>query len=151
MNGSATVLRSNRPENRSDKPTWRNKPLLQSMPSQEENMLPNFETIRPIRRSEIPLTRGRGNNKGLRGLQIVREFAMLLTIAKERGINPYEIAAEIDMTGEEVKQEMTRRKSFNQSFRTLLRAIVKQHEMENVLDVIEYNRGKQYFIVGRAS
>lgn len=109
----------------------------------------NFRTIRPIERTELPLGRGRGRNSKLLNLKVVQEFNALLNQIITTGLNPYEIVAEIDISGEEVLAEAAKRKSFPQTFKKLLRDAVKLHGLRGKVDVVEADKGKRFFVVGR--
>ena len=110
----------------------------------------NFKTIRPILKSEIPLSRGRGKAT-MHELQVVKEFNALLDQVNNNGLNPCEIAGEILVSGPEVDAERKKRKSFAQSFRKLLRHSVKEHGLHKQIDVIEFDKGARFFVVGRSA
>ncbi len=109
-----------------------------------------FQNIRPIQRSEIPLGRGRSKGAGMAQLQVVREFNALLDQINKDGLNPCEIAGEIDVKGPEIEAEKKKRKSFSQSFRKLLRQSVKEHGLSKQIDVMEFDHGARFFVVGRS-
>lgn len=109
-----------------------------------------FKTIRPIQKSEIPLSRGRGKAT-MHELQVVKDFNELLNQVAVRGLNPCEIAGEILLNGPEVEAERKKRKSFAQSFRKLLRQSVKDHGLYKQIDVIEFDKGARFFVVGRSA
>lgn len=109
----------------------------------------NFTTIRPVSRLDLPLGRGRGRNAKLKSLKVVQEFNALLNQIVEVGFNPYEIVGEIDITGDEILAEAKKRKSFTQTFKKLLRESVKEHGLRGKIDVVEFNHGERFFVVGR--
>lgn len=111
----------------------------------------NFRTIRPITRADMPVTKGRGQKATMLQLQVVRDFAELLDQVNSKGLNPCEIAGELDVNTEDVLAEREKRKSFVQSFRKLLRSLVKQHGLSKQVDVIEFDKGARFFVVGRAA
>ena len=110
----------------------------------------NFRTIRPIAKLDIPVSHGRGKAT-LHDLAVVREFNELLDHVNQNGLNPCEIAGEIDVTSPEIEAERTKRKSFAQTFRKLLRASVKEHGLSKQIDVVEFDKGARFFVVGRAA
>lgn len=109
----------------------------------------DFKMIRPISRNEIPLGRGKGRGYGLRSMIVIREFEVLLDHIVRSGLNPYEVVGEIDTTIPEIRIEKDRRKSFTQSFRVLLRDLVRERGLSDKIDVMEFNKGEKFFIVGK--
>jgi hypothetical protein len=109
----------------------------------------NLKTIRPINKNAIPLGRGRGRSVNLQNLQVVRDFNLLLDRICSEGISPYEVAGEICTDDPDIQAEMKRRKSFNQSFRSVLKECVKKHGLKDKIDVLEFDHGKKFYILGR--
>jgi hypothetical protein len=110
----------------------------------------NFRTIRPIQKSDIPVSHGRGKAT-MQDLAVVREFNEMLDQVNEDGLNPCEIAGELDLNGEDVLAARGKRKSFVQTLRKLLRASIKEHGLKPQIDVVEFDKGARFFVVGRAA
>lgn len=109
-----------------------------------------FRTIRPIERTSLPV--GRSHNRAtIRNLEVVREFNSLLDEVCKKGLNPCEIVGELDVSGPDVEAERQKRKSFAQTFRKLLRASVKEHGLAKQIEVVEFDKGARFFVVGRAA
>lgn len=111
----------------------------------------HLKTIRPVEKSAIPVSRGKGRGAAIQQLQVVKEFNELLDHINASGLNPCEIAGEIDVSGPDVTAERQKRKSFPQTFRKILRQSVKMHNLQRQVDVIEYDKGARYFVVGRSA
>jgi len=111
--------------------------------------LMHIRTIRPILRSEVPTARRREKDSGLRGLEVVKDFNILLGNIRDKIVSPFEVIGEIDTTGSDCKAEKARRKTFAGSFRSLLKACVKEHGLSNQVDVVEREHGMKFFVVGR--
>ena len=62
----------------------------------------NFRTIRPILRSEIPVSTRKHRVSLMRELQVVKDFGQMLDQTNASGLNPCEIVGEIDITGTDV-------------------------------------------------
>lgn len=111
-----------------------------------------LSTIKAILKDEIPISRGRHRGSSMRELKVVKEFEELLDqVSKQHGSGPYEIYGELNMKGPEIEAERTKRKSFPQSFRKLLRQSVKARGLGKEIEVVEYNRGERFFVVGKAA
>ena len=108
-----------------------------------------YTTLRPIPRNLIPLGRGRGHGKNLTDLVVYKEFNERLEEICRFGISPYEVADEIDTQNPEIVMEKSKRKSFVQSFRNLLKDSIKKHGLNGKVDIREYNNGERFFLVGR--
>ena len=123
----------------------------QALEGREINVLDGmkFHTIRPISRNDLPLGRGRNRYAGLRHLSVFREINNLLDRVNSEGLNPCEVVGEIDVTTPEITIEATRRKSFVQSFKTLVTECVKKHGFAGKIDVMQFDNGKRFFLVGR--
>lgn len=124
---------------------------LQAVASRPANVLSNmqFRTIRPIAKSDIPISHGRRRGSTMKDLPVFKDFQAMLQTINDKNLNPCEIGGELLMTGPEIETERTKRKSFPQSFRKLLRAEVKSHGLHKQIDVMEFNKGERFFIVGR--
>ena len=107
----------------------------------------NFRTIKPIERTEIPI--GRGRDRGLSNLTVVKEFNALLDLVVKEGINPYEVAGEIDMNTVEIKMQKSLRKSFTQTFRGILRTAIEEKGLKGKINIMEFNHGEKFFIIGQ--
>jgi hypothetical protein len=107
-------------------------------------------TIRPMDKSDIPVSRGR-NRASMRDLEVVKEFNALLDHINKQNLNPSEIAGEIMLDTPEIAAERGKRKSFAQSFRKLLRTSIKEHGLLGYVDVMEFNHGERLFVVGRSA
>jgi hypothetical protein len=120
--------------------------------TQPINIIRNLglKTIIAIDKDEIPVTRSKGKST-MYELQVVRDFNEMLDHINKNGLNPCEIAAELNVAGADIEVERKRRKSFSQSFRKLLRKSVKEHSLDNQLEVREFDNGSRYFIVGRSA
>lgn len=132
----------------------RTQPITQPQ-AQAQNVVNNLvktlklQTIRPISRAELPVSRGHGKAT-LHILPCVLELTRLLDGVVQNGLNPHEIVAEIEVSGPEVDEERGKRKSFDQSLRKLLRKKVKDSGLDKQVEIMEFNRGERYFVVGRA-
>lgn len=105
-------------------------------------------TIKPISREDLPLGRGR-YGFSLKNLTVIKEFNTLLDHIKNEDVSPFEVLGEIDTNSAEIQREKKARKSFAQSFRTLLKDCVKQHGLQDKIDVMEQGKGFRFFIIGR--
>jgi hypothetical protein len=111
----------------------------------------NIKTIRPIQKSELPMSRYRGRVSTMRNLEVVKDFDALLDHINKNNINPSEVAGEIVLDSPEIERERAGRKCFNQSFRKFLRQQVKEHGLADYIDVKTFDHDKRIFVVGKAA
>lgn len=107
-----------------------------------------FEMIKPLKREDIPSKRGRPTSS-LYDLKVFKEFGTLLGHIKTSGISPFEVVGEIDTNEPTIQAEKTKRKSFTQAFRTILKDCLEEYELTDVIEIREYNHGEKFFIVGK--
>lgn len=112
-------------------------------------ILTGIRTIRPVSKNDIPLGSGRRSGMGLSSLQVIKDFNVALDRICKEGINPYEIAQEIDMASAEIVNQKKKRKTFTQSFRVALKSAVKKHGLQGKLDITESNHGERFYVIGR--
>ena len=111
----------------------------------------NIRTIRPVEKSELPVSRYRGRISTMHNLQVVKELMAVLEYIKKNNVDPDAIAGEIVLDSPEIEAERAGRKCFNQSFRKFLRQQVKEYGLADYIDVKTYDHDKRIFVVGKAA
>lgn len=111
----------------------------------------HFSTIRPVTRGDVPTARHREKNSSMHNLEAVKDFVLLLNHVRTEIVKPEDVIAELDLSGEDIKTEQKKRKSFSSAFRALLKTCVKDFGLEKQIDVIEREHGTRFFVVGRAA
>jgi hypothetical protein len=85
----------------------------------------------------------------LENLSVVQDFRTMLSRVKSSGAAPYEVSAEIDLTGSEMEQAAAKMKRVRPTLRLLFKSLIKAAGLEGKLDIVGYDHGSRYFVIGR--
>ena len=110
----------------------------------------NFAAISFMSREQVPSNR-RFTARSVRDLPSVREFREVLKeVATNPEINPYEIAGELDLSSEEAKEIVGKRRVFATSLRRVLREMLEEYKLQDKLMITSSDRGTRFFFVGKS-
>ena len=104
-----------------------------------------FTALRLIEKKDSP-ARLFNRRSALLGLRIMSELNAILDACKKGGLDPFEIAGEIDMTAPDIQRAASGKKRFFHSLRATIKASIEQHGLKGIVDVVA--RGQRLFIVG---
>lgn len=109
-----------------------------------------FSAISFMSREQVPSNR-RFTALSVRDLPAVREFRdVLKEISSNPEINPYEIAGELDLSSEEAKEIVGKRRVFATSLRRVLREMLEEYKLQDKLMITSSDRGTRFFFVGKS-
>ena len=104
-------------------------------------------SIHRISRQDIP-ERQYHHRSALNDLVVMRELNTALATCEKEGINPQEIAGEIDLNTPDIQKVSEGRKRFFQSLRGAIKHCIAEHRLNEKVDVVV--RGNRLFVVGRS-
>lgn len=105
-----------------------------------------FSSLRRISKEDVPV-RQYHHRSALGDLLVMKELNTSLSACEQGGINPYEIAGEIDMNSPDIQKVSEGRKRFFQSLRGAIKHAIHVHNLSGKVDVVA--RGNRLFVIGR--